>query len=258
MSAPRFLIVVPSYNAMPYLATCLGSIKFQTYRNYQVVVVDDASTTPGEADFVQDFCDDAGWVALLNETNLKMPRNLRLATRLAGPDPDDVILIVDGDDWLSDNQVLQRLATHYSDPNLWLTWGSYTRWPDPSIMPNPACEWPDEVVRSRTYRNWYGTTPFNHPLAFRAHLWDQVRDADLQDDNGNWFQAGYDAAIMFPMTEMAGPRHSRFIDDVLYTYNENNPLSDGRVRPRDCDYAHIVIRRRPPRDLYTRAKETVG
>ena len=36
-------------------------------------------------------------------------------------------------------------------------------------------------------------------------------------------------AFMFPMLEMAGA-HSRHLSDILYVYNQSNPINDYKVR----------------------------
>jgi hypothetical protein len=36
-------------------------------------------------------------------------------------------------------------------------------------------------------------------------------------------------SFMYPMFEMSGPDHFKFISDILYVYNESNPLNDHKV-----------------------------
>ena len=43
-SKPRFSIVAPVYNTSAFLSECLDSVEQQTYRNFELVLVDDGST----------------------------------------------------------------------------------------------------------------------------------------------------------------------------------------------------------------------
>jgi CDP-glycerol glycerophosphotransferase len=52
---PRLSIVVPFYNVEPYIAACLDSLARQTYRDFEVVLVDDGSRD-GSAEVARQFC----------------------------------------------------------------------------------------------------------------------------------------------------------------------------------------------------------
>lgn len=51
---PRFSVIIPLYNKEAYVKKALESIVSQTFRDYEVIVVDDGSTD-GSADIVRDF-----------------------------------------------------------------------------------------------------------------------------------------------------------------------------------------------------------
>ncbi|MDE5750463.1 MAG: glycosyltransferase, partial [Duncaniella sp.] len=55
MESPQVSIIVPAYNAAPYIGECLASIAAQTWRDFEVIVVDDGSTD-GTADMTGEFC----------------------------------------------------------------------------------------------------------------------------------------------------------------------------------------------------------
>lgn len=55
MKESQVQIVIPVYNAEKYLRRCLNSVKSQTYSNWQVIIVDDASFD-GSAEIIQEYC----------------------------------------------------------------------------------------------------------------------------------------------------------------------------------------------------------
>lgn len=52
MNEILFSIIVPCYNVQDYLDECINSIQEQTYRNYEVILIDDGST-----DLTPELCD---------------------------------------------------------------------------------------------------------------------------------------------------------------------------------------------------------
>lgn len=41
---PKVSIIIPAYNIEPYLERCLESVRHQTYKEFQIIIVDDGST----------------------------------------------------------------------------------------------------------------------------------------------------------------------------------------------------------------------
>jgi len=55
-----------------------------------------------------------------------------------------------------------------------------------------------------------------------------IKDEDLRDLDGEYYKVAWDYAFMYPMIEMAGER-VKFIDKVIYKYNDLNPMCDGKI-----------------------------
>jgi len=84
-------VVIPLYNKAPYIGQCLGSVFAQTYRNIEVIVVDDGSTDDGHVDAER-------WPARV----LRIPNSGPSFARNLGFENStgDFILPLDADDWI--------------------------------------------------------------------------------------------------------------------------------------------------------------
>lgn len=233
-------VLIPSYNCEQWIERCIESVAVQRTPPAGVLVIDDASTQDRYSELASGLCERYGYGYHRNETNLKCPRNLRIGIEMLAPEPEDVIFLLDGDDFLPGERVLSRITEVYEDPDVWLTYGNYR--PHPRNTGQVlAYAYPDEIIANRGFRTYNAC--FNHPLTFRKFLWDQITDADMKTKKGDWFTGGYDMVIMSPMLEMSAPEHFRFLDETLYVYNAINPISDATVNVGLVEESREMMRR---------------
>ncbi|TPR14814.1 glycosyltransferase family 2 protein [Apilactobacillus timberlakei] len=94
-------IIVPIYNAHEYLATCLQSIKNQTYTNIEVIMVDDGSTDDSSR-ICKEYVDiDARFKYIYqNNSGVSAARNKGL-----GNVNGKYLIFIDSDDYVDNNHV---------------------------------------------------------------------------------------------------------------------------------------------------------
>ena len=97
------------------------------------------------------------------------------------------------------------------------------------------------IPDTRTYRR-SGVWRTSHLKTWKKWLWDKIRDEDLRFPDGRYFDAATDNAFMYPMIEMAGMAHHKFIDKVLYLYNDLNEANYMKERPQDLINTSEYIR----------------
>jgi glycosyltransferase involved in cell wall biosynthesis len=245
----KMKIVVPFYNCENWIQRCLSSIASQEFKNWECVVINDAST-----DNTKDIVDNLDFVktdprfsVIHNATNVKALRNIVDGFNFlkCKDDPECIMMIIDGDDFLYSEQSLNIISTVYSQqPQLLLTYGDWIGHP---YGDGSNCRPYDRnVIINNDYRN----APFvaSHLRTFRSMLWYAIKDEDLRDESGEYFEAGWDVAFMVPMLEMAQERHA-FLNRVMYCYNKENPLSDYKVNAKKQESA---VKLTQSRKIYNR------
>lgn len=113
-------IIIPFYNAATYLNDCLNSVKRQSYRDIEVICVNDGSTDNGGA-LCQDFVNNDIRFKLINQENggVSKARNVALET-ITG----EYVCFMDADDILHENHI-ENLLDLISSADLAVT--NYTR-----------------------------------------------------------------------------------------------------------------------------------
>ena len=99
----KFSIIIPNYNNGEYLERCLNSILKQSYKNYEIIFIDDLS---------EDNSLEIASKMLKNHKIIKVPykkynggaRNLGIIEATG-----DYVVCIDSDDWLKDEFVLEDI-----------------------------------------------------------------------------------------------------------------------------------------------------
>jgi hypothetical protein len=73
------------------------------------------------------------------------------------------------------------------------------------------------------------TFTLSHLRTWKSWLLKKINPADLKDENNNYWNVAGDLSFMFPMFEMSGEEHYRFLSEINYIYNESNPINDHKV-----------------------------
>jgi glycosyltransferase involved in cell wall biosynthesis len=235
----RMVIVIPSYNNRQWYRQNLRSLCAQKYDHFRAIYVDDGSTDQTGALVEQFLADQAVGPriqVIRNPVRVGALENLYRSIHTC--DDQEIVILLDGDDWLAHSRVLQILNTVYADPDCWMTYGQYASWPAP--VPGYSRPIPARITDTNTVRGYEWCA--SHLRSFYAWLFKRINREDLLSPWGTFYPMAWDQALMFPMLEMAGHR-AKFIPDILYTYNAANPINDAKVNRRLQQQCETAIRR---------------
>ena len=240
----KFKIIIPSYNTEKWLNKTFDSIISQTYSNYDVCIIDDYSTDENQRNIIKNYCDKYNnennkWKFIFNNERKYSMCNIYNSIMSFECNDDDVIIILDGDDWLYDDKVLNKLNNSYTENDIYLTYGQYISYPSNII--GHCREISKDIINKKLYRktDWV----LSHLKTFKFELFRQINQQDFFDNNGQFIKMTCDLAIMLPIAEMANGK-IMFIPDILYVYNRETPINDDKVNVREQARIAEIIRNR--------------
>jgi len=240
----RLTVIIPSYNNRQWYERNLSSVVAQDYRNFRAIYVDDCSSD-WTGELVEQFIagHNAGNLIQLIRNPVRLGALQNLYNSIPSCDDDEIVILLDGDDWFAHDGVLKKVNEVYVNPDCWMTYGQYRSWPDNII--GCSKEIPSDIIEANNFREneWCSS----HLRSFYAWLFKSIKMEDLISPCGTFYHMAWDQAIMFPMLEMSGHR-AKFISEVLYIYNAANPISDCKVDRQLQRRLETIIRRQKPYD----------
>ena len=174
----------------------------------------------------------------LNDQRLYAMTNLVRAIARSNAQPEDVIVNLDGDDWLYTPRALQIIADTYSANDCWMTYGSWVS--NVSYVPGRLPAYAENTTDFRS-AEWLGTAV----RTWKKWLWDLIDDNDLRNEDGGYFSIVEDLAVMFPMLEMSGTSKAKHIPEILMLYNRANPACVANARRDEMERITEYLRNKP-------------
>lgn len=223
MQAADFLVVIPAYNAGPWIHRNIDSLLAQTHARWRAVYVDDASEDD-TAEKVRSYLAQRGassrFEVIRNRTRLRPARSRQLAYSLA--DDEEVVCMLDGDDWLLHSDALRRVAALYTQRGMECSYGQYQTYDGEELAlgpPSPTRDFDPSLLAAVGYRGhpWVSS----HLRTMRARHIKSIPLSDLRDHKGEWLVCCTDLAEMYWTLEQCEGRHCN-LSEPVYVYNRFN------------------------------------
>ena len=253
-SEQEIVVVSTFYNCQDYIARCIESVVTQDYDNYRHILIDDASTDNtvdillAALDRLPDYIQDK-FSIVYNQERLGAVYNQVTAIREIS-NPNAIVMILDGDDSLVNDNTIFNYYNSVYDGNTEFTYGSC--WSMADSIPLISQPYPEQVRQTRTYRqhhfNWI--LPYTHLRTFSKYLIDGLDDSMFKNQ-GQWFRAGGDGSTFYALIEAADPNRVKCLQQIVYNYNDKNPLNDYKVNSQEQTATAQVIANRRPVEKYS-------
>lgn len=230
-----FVIVTPSYNNSNWVEYNLASILNQTYTNWRLVYIDDCSTDDTFEKANSILKEDPRCSVIKNEINKGAAYNYIEYVKRMSLDDQDIIVHLDGDDWLYDESVLENLNNFYNEKGCWTTYGQFVCY-NGSDEPKPSfpqgTPYSDYVHKYKLYRldAWRAS----HLRTYKSFLWKAIDTEDLKSKiDGEYYWHASDLAWAYPALEMCPKDKIGIVNFYTHVYNAT-PKNQTRTREREA------------------------
>ena len=172
MEQPLISVIVPVYKVEPYLDKCISSIVNQTYKNLEIILVDDGSPDNCPA-MCEAWAEKDSRIRVIHKTNggLSDARNAGMTVATG-----ELMAFVDSDDWIAPDMyehLYRRLAEDNSDIaacGVQMVWEDKT--PSRTLTREGSCVLnQEEAMRAIIEESW-----LKQPVSYKLYKTDLIRD----------------------------------------------------------------------------------
>lgn len=215
-------IIVPVYNTRDYLTTCIESILGQTYKYFEVILIDDGSTD-GSASICDEYAKKDERIKVIHKNNEGIVSARKAGVELA---QGRYILGVDADDWIDPNRfenVANTIETTNSD--IIYSSGMTMEYTDKSIVVEPKLLFKTYVgdeIAQKIFPLWIDPTKCFSESTLYPALWLWTIKSNLLKSNINLVDdrvcRGEDLSIVW--LSLLSAKTVTFIFNSTYHYRQ--------------------------------------
>jgi FkbM family methyltransferase len=226
----RIVVISPVWNAENYIENHIRSVAAQDYNNYLHIIVNDASTDSTGQIAEQTIKDTkTSSVVLINneKNNGAICNQLNMIKEYVNED--DIVMLLDGDDWLINNNTIFHYYNDLYAQGYEFTYGSM--WSLADNIPLIAQEYPIEVKKNKLYRNhqFNWKIPYTHLRTCLGKYFQDLK-TELFIVDGEWMRSGADNPLFYELIEQVEPDKIYCNREIVCNYNDVNPLNDYKIR----------------------------
>lgn len=234
----KLVVIIPFRNVKNYIEQCAISIINQNYKNWIAIFCDDESTD----DSLSSLPKDDRFIIRHNHKRISALPNIHYGIIESSLNDEDIICLLDGDDFLYRNDALNIINDLYQDNTL-LTYGQY-------IWPNGQTGHCIPYTKETFNNLRHGGYLASHMKTFKYKLYKEimVQDPDLhcyKDKKGEFYNITSDVAIMTPLMEICGFNNIKFNDIPIYGY---------RVHEQNDVYVAPVLQKSVAEEIFSKQK----
>ena len=220
----KFVFIISSYNNSLWYLKNLDSIKHQTYKNWRVIYVDDKSND-NTYDLVNKYINDNklnNKIKLIkNDKNYKQGYSRYIAFKEC--DDNEICCLLDGDDWLYDNSVLEKLNNLYNKNDISITYGKFRYFENNKLKNSSGFQsYPETIIENNSYQH-YSTWVACHMRTGYAQLFKSYPYEYLLDFNDELISASTDVNEMMWILCNSDGKHMN-TGFLTYIYNKDASL----------------------------------
>lgn len=212
----KITIIVAVYNIEKFITPCLESIREQTYRNIEVICIDDGSTD-NSGIICDQFGNQDSRFKVIHKQNQGAAAARNVGLRLA---TGDYIGIIDGDDWIEPIMYERLMDKMISDDLDMASCSYYYEFPDKQVMFTNKKKVPNKPISGREIL-YYVFNRDQYKALGGYHCTRLIKSDILKQNNimyDTQFKSGQD--VIFLTRCHLSAKKVGFIEEAFYHYRQ--------------------------------------